>query len=472
MSDNNENNVVNQDDQQDKKYDYIVSISSDYYEAYLSLEMFSETYKITQDEIVNILKERNVVFGLDFEVIAKIVENPANCENLCVAKGIKHENGIDGEIEFFVNQEEEIKPTILENGRVDFKHLNLVQRIKVGDLLAQRTLPTEGKSGTTVTGKIIKARAGKIAVFKFGKNVEMSEDELQLKSMVEGTVNFVGDKIEVIEVLNVDGDVGVRTGNIEFSGKVVVNGNITSGYAVECDGDLEVNGIVEGATLKTKGNLFISVGIQGHDLAEIHSEGDMICGFMNNCKVHVSGNIESSSIMHSEIVCDGTLKALGKKGLIIGGSVQVRHAIEAKVIGSEMGTITYLKLGIDSKIMDEYNYLANELKEHKIGVKKLDQALKILKKQTEADPSNREIKAMYDKTRISRGDYQKEFAEMSERFKEVNEIIGQLMGSSVKANEIYPGTKVKIGNSFYNVKALLERVRIKKDAGDIVVLSL
>lgn len=470
MSEINNNGAATEVTEQ--KYSSKVSISSDYYEAHLTLDMHSKTYKITQEEIVGILKERNVVFGLDYDAIAKIVADPLNCLGIRVAKGIKHENGKDSEIEYFVDQQEEVKPTLLENGKVDFKHLNFVQRIRQGDVLASRTMPTEGKSGTTVTGKIIKARPGKIVNFKFGKNIELSEDELQLVSIVDGTVQFSGDKIEVIQVLNIDGDVGVKTGNIEFVGKVVVNGNITSGYAVECEGDLEVNGIVEGATLKTKGNLFISVGIQGNDIAEIECVGDMICGFMNNCKVQVEGNIESSSIMHSELVCNGELKALGKKGLIIGGSLQVRRKIEAKLIGSEMGTITYLKLGIDSKIMDEYNYLANELKEHKTGVKKLDQALTILKKQTDADPNNLEIKAMYEKTRISRAEYQKEYGDMTMRFKELNEIINQLQGSKVAAQEIYPGTKVKIGNSFYNVKSKLDRAIIKKDKGEIIVVSM
>lgn len=471
MSENNEQNLEIEE-QSTAKYESKVSISSDYYEAYLTLDMISKTYKITQDEIVGILKERNVVFGLDFEMIARIVDDPLSCSSVRVAKGIKHENGQDGVVEYFVNQEEEIKPTLLENGRVDFKHLNFIQTTKKADVLGNRTMPSEGKNGTTVTGKIIKARPGKITNFKFGKNVEMSEDELQLLSMVDGTVQFSGDKIEVIEVLNIDGDVGVRTGNIEFSGKVVVNGNVTSGYSIECEGDLEINGIVEACTIKTKGNLFISVGIQGNELADIHCEGDMMCGFMNNCKVYAGGDIESSSIMHSEIVCDGKLKALGKKGLLIGGSIQVRKEIEAKVVGSEMGTITYLKLGIDSKIMDEYNYLATELKEHKVGLKKLDQALIILKKQSAADPANKEVKAMYDKTRISRGEYQNEFVEMTTKFKEVNETISQLMGSKVSASELYPGTKVKIGNSFYNVKAKLDRVIIKKDAGEIIVVSM
>ncbi|MBN2898304.1 MAG: DUF342 domain-containing protein, partial [Clostridia bacterium] len=260
----------------ERKYDYKVSISSDYYEAYLTLDMHSKTYKPSQEEIVALLKERNVIFGLDYEMIGRIVQEPNGCLGLLVAKGIRHENGQDGVVDFFVRQDEEIKPTLLENGKVDFKHMNFVQRIAKGDILAERTMPTVGKNGTTVTGKIIKARPGKITNFKFGKNVELSQDELKLISMVDGTVQFSGDKIEVIQVLNIDGDVGVKTGNIEFTGKVVINGNITSGYSVNCIGDLEVNGIIEAATVETKGNLFVSVGIQGNDLAHITCDGDMI----------------------------------------------------------------------------------------------------------------------------------------------------------------------------------------------------
>lgn len=196
-----------------------------------------------------------------------------------------------------------------------------------------------------------------------------------------------------------------------------------------------------------------------------------MCGFMNNCRVRVLGDIKSGSVMHSDIVCDGKLEVKGKKGLIIGGNIQVRREINAKVIGSEMGTITYLKMGIDSNIMDEYNKLVLDIKEHKQGIVKLEQAVNILKKQSESDPSNCEVMEMLEKTVSSKQKYQEEFKAISLRFQELNETINKLKGSQVVVDTIYPGSKIKIGNTFYNVKSPLNRVIIKKDGGEIFVVS-
>jgi len=455
----------------DKDYEYKIQVSSDYYEAYISFEIYNKNHKFTKEEIIEILKSKNINFGIDFSVVKSIIENPASQSNFLIAKGIPHENGKEGKITYFFDTSQKIKPTLLENGRVDFKHMNFVQKIVVGDVLAERTMPTEGRNGTTITGKVIKARPGKISNFKFGKNVEISEDGLKLISQVDGTVSFINDKVEVIKVLYVEGDVGIKTGNIEFSGKVVVNGNLTTGYKIACDEDLEINGIVESADIECKGNLTISIGIQGNDNARIFCAGDLMCGFMNNCNVRVLGDIKSGSIMHSDIICDGKLEVKGKKGLIIGGNVQVRKEINAKVIGSEMGTITYLKMGIDSTIMDEYNNLVADIKEHKQGIIKLEQAVNILKKQSENDPSNSEISDMLEKTISSKRKYQEEFKQISLKFQELNETINKLKGSQVTVDSIYPGAKIKIGNTFYNVKSPLTRVVIKKDGGEIFVVS-
>lgn len=455
----------------DKDYEYKIQISSDYYEAYLSFEMYNKSYKFTKEEIIEILQTKNINFGIDFSVVKAIVENPTSQSNFLIAKGIPHENGKNGKITYFFDTSQKIKPTLLENGRVDFKHMNFVQKIVVGDVLAERTMPTEGRNGTTITGKVIKARPGKIVNFKFGKNVEISEDGLKLLAQVDGTISFINEKVEVIKVLYVEGDVGIKTGNIEFSGKVVVNGNLTTGYKIICDEDLEINGIVESSGIECKGNVTISIGIQGNDNANIFCEGDLMCGFMNNCRVRVLGDIKSGSVMHSDIVCDGKLEVKGKKGLIIGGNIQVRREINAKVIGSEMGTITYLKMGIDSNIMDEYNKLVLDIKEHKQGIVKLEQAVNILKKQSESDPSNCEVMEMLEKTVSSKQKYQEEFKAISLRFQELNETINKLKGSQVVVDTIYPGSKIKIGNTFYNVKSPLNRVIIKKDGGEIFVVS-
>ncbi len=116
--------------------------------------------------------------------------------------------------------------------------------------MQKKTLPTEGEDGMSVTGRVIKAKNGKAIQFKKGKNTIVSEDGLQLLAEKSGIVQFTGDQIDIIEVLMIQGDVGVETGNINFTGKVIVSGNVMSGYEIISNEDIEINGIVECATLK------------------------------------------------------------------------------------------------------------------------------------------------------------------------------------------------------------------------------
>ncbi len=197
-------------------------------------------------------------------------------------------------------------------------------------MLAEKVDPTEGTPGLTVTGKNIKGKPGKIANFKFGKNVEVSEDGYQLIASTDGTIKMEGQRISIIEILEIRGDVGVKTGNVTFKGKILVTGNVVTGYTIECDGDVEVQGVVEGAKITATGDIIVGRGIQGQDEAVIECDGNLIGRFINNCHAKVKGNIEADAIMHSKIVCDGEIKVSGRKGLIVGGEIKAKDQISAR----------------------------------------------------------------------------------------------------------------------------------------------
>lgn len=451
-------------------YEMLINISADYYQAFITVHCFAPDAQVLEKDILQALEKKNIVFGILRENIQRIIDNPHDAENVLVAQGKPHINGLDSEISYLFDTEMKAHPTLNVDGSVDFKNMNFLQAVYKGDILATKTMPTEGTSGTTVTGKVIKAKPGKIKNFKVGKGVSQSSDGLSIVSEVTGSLQFDGEKISVIEILEIRDDIGVKTGNIEFSGKIVVNGNVTTGYSVISDDEIVINGIVEGAVVKTKTNLFINGGVQGHDQANIEVGGNMISKFINNASVLCNGNIEADAIMHSNIICDGSIKVQGKKALIVGGDISVRYDIEAKVIGSEMGTMTKLRLGVDSKVMDSYQAVLEEVKELKDTITKLTQVSRLLSKQFE-QTRNPELKANLDRTEISRTDYARQMAEASTRLKDITELIETLKGSKVKSEEIYPGVKIRIGNSFYNVKELMHRSTIKKDEGDIRAFS-
>lgn len=464
--------VQNSENSVEIPYEIVIKIASDYYSAYMTFNKYDKDVVIPKEEILEAIKSKNITFGIDLDAIDYAFQNQTKVVDLLFAKGIQHKNGEAGEIIYRIKKENKVKPKMLANGNVDFKDLSLIQTTVVGQILAEMKLPTEGVSGTTVTGRGISAKNGKAVVFKFGKNVLLSEDGLTLIADANGTILFDNEKISIIELLEIKGDVGVKTGNIKFSGKVNVNGNVTTGYSIECDDDLTISGIVEGATIVCNANVTIGAGIQGNDHAELTVKGDLISNFINNCKCVVNGDIETGTIMHSEVICDGSVHIKGKRGLLVGGEVSARKEILAKVIGSEMGTITKMRLGVDSQLIEEYQRVTDALKESKEGKKKVDQLTNLLKRQLASDPTNEANKDMLDKTLKSKEQYNLEFKDLTEQFMEINKFINELQDAKVSASLIYVGVRLRIGNSHFNVKHSLKGVELRKDSGQIVAISI
>ncbi len=453
------------------KFDIAVRISDDYYKVYVSIEFYGDGSSIKSDDIIKILKDKNIIFGLKYNIIEAICNNATTVFNELIAEGIPHENGQDARIDFMMSKEHRAKPQILDDGRVDFKNMGFVETVKIGDVLAVKTPATLGKSGTTVTGKIIRAKDGKEVVFKLGKNIKLSPDNLKAVAEVDGTIVFDNDKISVIQMLEIKNDVGVETGNINFHGQVVVHGNVTNGYSIECEGDLVINGVVEGATIKSNGNIVISRGIQGHDEADVYCGGQLTSNFINSATVQCRGDIETGAIMNSIVKSDGKIIVKGKKGLIVGGEITCKSDIEANVVGSEMGIITSIKLGVDIEIIDELKSLTNEVKELMDMHDKLDKSIKLLKAKIDQNPEDERSIFMLKKYSVNFIELDTTLTEKRTRLKMINELVNNIKGAQIKARTFYPGTRVKIGSTSYYVKYELTNAIITKDKGDIVTIG-
>eukprot|EP00792_Barthelona_sp_PAP020_P002694 TRINITY_DN14255_c0_g1_i1.p1 TRINITY_DN14255_c0_g1~~TRINITY_DN14255_c0_g1_i1.p1 ORF type:complete len:296 (+),score=60.18 TRINITY_DN14255_c0_g1_i1:162-1049(+) len=294
---------------------------------------------------------------------------------------------------------------------------------------------------------------------------------MSISAACDGSIKMDGVKISIIEVLEIFSDVGIKTGNISFTGRIIIRGNVTSGFKVETKDAIEIYGVVEAAELLAGGDIIISGGVQGNDECLIRAGGDVRSNYFNNCKVIAGGSIFTDSIMHSEIVCDDSITAQGKKGLILGGSCISRHHIIAKTIGTEIGTITKLQLGITNEIMTEFQDLAEKVKDYKSNVSKLKQAVDILTKQKKVKPDDDKINEMFTSSQAALKDYSEKLKVAMEDFKRVNELIEQLRDVYVKGETIHAGVRVKIGNSHYNVKSQVSMAKIIKDHGEIVLSS-
>ncbi|MCH4889045.1 DUF342 domain-containing protein [Acidaminobacter sp. JC074] len=446
-----------------------VYISDDYYKAYLSLRLHGES--VGPEEIYEALKKKHVVYGIDDEVISALCELNEDVLDELVAEGQPHIHGIDCEIVYTYEAGVHSHPTILEDGTVDFKSMNLFQKVSSGQVLATKIPATEGIDGMTVTGKSIRAKNGKDKQFSFGENIEPDSEGRVLKATSDGIYKVENGKILVQNYMELDNGVGVETGNINFKGDIVVNGNVCSGYRIDCDGNLTINGLVEGANLISAGDLTITKGVSGHNDCRIECGGNFVVKYIDNAEVCVKGNLEAGEILNSKVFCDGQVIVKGKKGHIIGGEITARYAIDATTIGSRLGVITLINLGVDIDSIKELRSLKEEIAEEQETVRRLKQFIAILnakeKKEIITDSEVETLKKCYES--LEQMTYM--IKEKTSRFKHLREILLKAQKGQLKTETIYPDTLVKIGMHSYFIDEAILRSILKKSDDQIVAIG-
>ena len=168
----------------------------------------------TKEEILKELSGRRIVFGIDEEAIERGLEHGTQT---VIAKGKPPEAGRDAKIIRKFNAEQKGKIAEDKYGRVDYKNLNLFLLARKGDVLAERVPHTMGVEGTNVFGDTIKPKPGKPKPVPAGKNTEI-QDENFVVATIDGQIVEANNKFSVDPRLEIKGDIGVGTGNIDFIG--------------------------------------------------------------------------------------------------------------------------------------------------------------------------------------------------------------------------------------------------------------
>lgn len=342
--------------------EYILETSADNMQTTARFFAPSETGKrMTMDEFIKDLRFRNIVWGTQMAVLQEhFMSEDDYCRDLVVAKGKEPRHGTDGRIEYYFNTDVHIQPTLKEDGSVDYFHLNVINHCRRGDVLASMIPADEGELGMNVMGARIKPRIVHKAVFKYGNNIELSQDRQSLLSMVDGHVMLVDDKVFVSDVYQVE-NVDLSTGNIDFEGSVEVNGNVAANMSVVARGNVIINGVVEGSYIEAGGNIIIARGINGMSKGVLKAGGNIVAKYMENVEVEAGGYVHTESILHSKVSAGTEVTVEGKRGFITGGHVQARSRVTVKTLGATLGAPTVVEVGADPKLKTEYLQLQKEV---------------------------------------------------------------------------------------------------------------
>lgn len=434
--------------------------------------------EFSKEQLTEALKKNRIHYGINEESVLKLAQRPIFNLRIKVAQGQKAVDGEDGRLHYLVKRDSEYSPEYNENkeGKIDYKNLNYFQMVKKDQVLCEITKESNGIDGINIFGEGICAKPGKEMFFSIGKNTEFSEDKTQIISTCDGIVRFANNKLDINDMLHISSNVDFCTGNIDFSGDVIVDGDVCTGFSVKSDGNIIIRGVVEDAEIEAAGNLHISKGLTGGYRRKITVGKDFNCHYIENAILSVKGDILADYIIDSKITCLGNIKLAGSKGLINGGEINLAGELSAKEIGTERERITQIRiLGIETidtvavaglKIKIQNGAL--QLKEH------MDEAIHLNSSSLSDDelPLLEELQMKNLNNQITRLKNQLK-SEILEMKRLENELITEYNGCVISKGKLHRGVRISFGDNIFQFElASLEHCKIYYDNGNIVYAVL
>ncbi len=430
--------------------------------------------RMSKEEFLKDLAYRQIRFGIQEEIINKHFDGPGFYGiQVPVARGVKPRHGSDARMEYYFNTKISAHPEMAEDGSVDYFHLNMLNHCKEGDVLARIIPEDKGDPGTTIQGNTVRPRDVRTLHHHFGNNIALSEDRLTLTSKVNGHVMLVGDQVFVSNVYEVE-NVDNSTGNIQYDGSVKVNGNVATNFEINATGDVIVNGVVEGATIISQGNITIARGMKGMSKGVLKAGGNVISKFIENSTVEAGGFIDTESILHSNVQSGSDIRVTGKKGFITGGRVQAESVVEVRTLGSTMGAPTVVEVGVNPKLKTKYIDTQKEVSEIVKTIKNTQPVIQnFTEKKAKGARFTPEQIEYVKKSAALLEQKKKELEEKSAELKELDEMFAQIKTASVRVTgEVYPGATIVIGDLSMRVNDSYRYCRFEKQGGEVKMLPL
>lgn len=406
-------------------------------------------------DVIAQLKANDISRGIREKEIEKALLEDNYAKPILAAEGLPPKKGSDAKIDYKVN----IKRNIINlkedaAGRVDFKNLSKIENVVVGQIIAEKIPAQKGKVGYTVHNRIVPTKHGKDLIIKPGKGTILSENGIQLSAEINGQVILTRGHVCVEPVYRITGDVGPKTGNINFLGSVFVGGTVLSGFEIKASGNVEIQGGIQKASVEAEGDIVVRSGIHG---GKVETTGaSVVAKFIQDADVCAHENVlVADGILRSEVKAENSILCHGRRAQILGGRLSAMNEIRARTIGSSAYTTTELWLGVNPFILSIENESTKSLKEIKEQILSLQKSLKTLevRKRTESDKAKAERESKLQETRQDLNMLEQRKNELKAKLDELGEHFN-LQDSPAKLHverHVHPGVIVNILRAKQNI---------------------
>ena len=268
-----------------------------------------------------------------------------------VLEGTPTVPAVDESVEWtrdFLGEDYQVDPV---TGRIDYRERAASRNVVAGETLGRVVGGEPGTPGIDIFGKEVAPRVPKKTPVRTGKNVRLDEATRSFEAEADGRFRLSSNVVHVDQVMEVAGNVGLESGNVEFPGAVIVGGDVEDVAYIKAGGAVTVGNVVGAAEIHSGGAVVVSRGIAGKGKGVVAAEGEVQTGYINNAVVRS----DSSVTVISEIV-QSDVRVLGpvtvKEGRIVGGQVIALQEVTAAQLGSDASVPTLIAAGEDHTFPD------------------------------------------------------------------------------------------------------------------------
>ncbi|KAB2337535.1 DUF342 domain-containing protein [Cytobacillus depressus] len=421
------------------------------------------SFSIEMQDVLQLLSNEKVSVGIKNDILLKICENPNSINYpTTIAEGIQPKDGMDA---YLLNEIRSSKKESRE--KFNFRNVLQIPSVSTGQLLASIVPSTPGTDGMDVLGNKIPAKNGKPLKIKPSKNTILSGTSFY--STLEGQLSLTNHFISVNPIFEVNGDLDLKTGNIDFIGNVIINGNVPNGYKIRAGGDVRIFGLVEAANIIAGGNIIISGGVSGGNKGVLTAEGNIQATYLNQAIVNAKQDvIVESSILHSRVQAGSSIQC--SKAIIIGGILIAHKEIHVKEVGNQLFTKTDMQMTIDLSLVEKEQALKIEKAELTDNISKLINIEKklneVAKKSGSLTPKQR-ITIL--KQRSTKQHIEKQLSLINEELWQLEEVKKEAEQLSIYIYEsIYPNTSFQFGKYALKLQHKQSKARYFLQDGEII----
>ncbi|MCA1753729.1 MAG: FapA family protein [Spirochaeta sp.] len=229
--------------------------------------------------------------------------------------------------------------------RVDYKAISPYVIVRRGEELGRVEQEMIGTDGLGVNNKQLQRPVAAVLKLEPGKNIEVRDNEVY--ALKSGQFQVRGKVFSIEETLEISGEVGYRTGNINFPGNLVLAGEVKDGFRIWVGGSIYAKATVDAHEIFARGEILAAEGIIGRGNATVRAVKKITAKFIENCLVESKSSIYiKNSVVNSKIAALDRV-VMGDTGKIVGSEIRAVEGVTAHQVGNSAEIPTTIVCGVD-----------------------------------------------------------------------------------------------------------------------------